>query len=104
MNDVHNSPPRYERDPAGHLFDPEVRAALTGRVYAAASTIVTVPQTVSIALGAGLIGLIGLIGYRSLLAAMAVVMALAAGWLLVRAPRPVNPGSGSRSSRGSRMR
>jgi Na+/melibiose symporter-like transporter len=54
---------------------------LQGRVYAAADTLVTTPQTVSIAVGAGLIGVTG---YRPLLAALAVVVALAATYLLTR--------------------
>jgi len=48
---------------------------LQGRVYAAASTVVTIPQTTSIAVG---VALIGVTGYRSLLDAMAAVSALAA--------------------------
>ena len=54
---------------------------LQGRVYAAADTLVTTPQTVSIAVGAGLIGVTG---YQPLLAALAVVVALAAAYLLTR--------------------
>lgn len=54
---------------------------LQGRVYAAADTLVTTPQTVSIAVGAGLISVTG---YRPLLAALAVVVALAAAYLLTR--------------------
>jgi MFS family permease len=54
---------------------------LQGRVYAAADTLVTTPQTVSIAVGAGLISATG---YRPLLAALAVVVALAAAYLLTR--------------------
>jgi MFS family permease len=48
---------------------------LQGRAYSAATTLVTTPQTISIATGAALITVIG---YRPLLAAMAMVMALAA--------------------------
>lgn len=54
---------------------------LQGRVYAAAETLITTPQTISIALGAGLIGLTG---YRALLTAMAGMFALAAIYLLTR--------------------
>jgi MFS family permease len=54
---------------------------LQGRVYAAADTLVTTPQAVSIAVGAALISVTG---YRPLLAAMAVVITLAAGYLLTR--------------------
>ncbi|MET7394012.1 MFS transporter [Dactylosporangium sp. NPDC005572] len=54
-------------------------ADLQGRVYAAASTMITVPQTISIAVGAGLVTALG---YRILLATAAVVTALASGYLL----------------------
>ena len=54
---------------------------LQGRVYAAFDTIITVPQTASIALGAGLIATTG---YRPLLLTMTTVMALAAVYLLSR--------------------
>jgi MFS family permease len=62
---------------AQRLTPPE----LQGRVYAAAETLITTPQTISIALGAALIGVAG---YQALLAGMAVVIALAAGYLLTR--------------------
>jgi MFS family permease len=52
---------------------------LQGRVYSAVDTLITTPQTLSIALGAGLIALTG---YRTLLVAMSVVMGLAAANLL----------------------
>ena len=68
---------------------------LQGRVYAAADTLVTTPQTVSIAVGAGLISVTG---YRPLLAALAVVVALAAAYLLTRPeqrqPEPGQPPRG----------
>ncbi|WP_327002600.1 hypothetical protein OHA72_47035 [Dactylosporangium sp. NBC_01737] len=54
-------------------------AHLQGRVYAAASTMITVPQTISIARGAGLVTALG---YRILLTTAAVVTALASGYLL----------------------
>lgn len=54
---------------------------LQGRVYAAAETLITTPQTISIALGAALIALTG---YQTLLAAMASTIALAATYLLTR--------------------
>ena len=54
---------------------------LQGRVFAAADTLITTPQTISIALGAALIGLTG---YQVLLTAMAAVFALAATYLLTR--------------------
>jgi MFS family permease len=54
---------------------------LQGRVYSAVDTLITTPQTISIALGAGLIAVTG---YRALLIAMAATMSLAAGYLLTR--------------------
>jgi MFS family permease len=54
---------------------------LQGRVYAAAETLITTPQTISIALGAALITLTS---YQTLLAAMASAIALAATYLLTR--------------------
>ena len=54
---------------------------LQGRVYAAADAVITVPQTISIALGAALIGFVG---YRVLLGAMAATNALAGGYLVGR--------------------
>jgi MFS family permease len=69
-------------------------AALQGRTYSAVDTLITAPQTMSIALGAGLIAVTG---YRVLLTAMAVVMVLAAGYLLTRPeqrePRSAVPAS-----------
>jgi MFS family permease len=56
-------------------------AELQGRVYAAVEFLITTPQTISIALGAALITVAG---YRTLLLAMAVVIALAAVYLLTR--------------------
>jgi MFS family permease len=52
-----------------------------GRVYAAAETLITTPQTLSIALGAALITVTG---YQVLLLAMAITTALAAIYLLTR--------------------
>jgi MFS family permease len=54
---------------------------LQGRAYSALDTFITVPQTISIALGASLIAVTG---YRLLLIAMAVVMSSAAAYLLTR--------------------
>ncbi len=59
-------------------------AQLQGRAYSAVDSAITVPQTLSIALGAGLITVTG---YRPLLVAMAAVMA-AAGAYLLRASDP----------------
>ena len=56
-------------------------ADLQGRAYAAVDMLVTLPQTASIALGAGLITLTG---YRPLLLTMAVVISMAAAFLLTR--------------------
>jgi MFS family permease len=59
---------------------------LQGRVFAAGEMWVTTPQALSIALGAALISVVG---YRVLLGIMAVVLAIAAGYLLTRrAQRP----------------
>lgn len=54
---------------------------LQGRVYSAADTVLSVPQTFSIALGAGLVSVVD---YRLLLALMAGVLLLAAGYLVSR--------------------
>jgi MFS family permease len=54
---------------------------LQGRVYAAADAVITAPQTLSIALGAGLIGIVG---YRALLATMAASNAVAGAYLVRR--------------------
>jgi MFS family permease len=54
---------------------------LQGRVYAATETLISTPQTISIALGAALITVAG---YQFLLLAMAAIMALAACYLLTR--------------------
>ena len=66
-------------------------AELQGRAYSAVDMLITTPQTLSIALGAGLIGVTG---YRPLLGAMAAVMTLAAGYLLTR-PEQRRSGSAS---------
>jgi Na+/melibiose symporter-like transporter len=55
---------------------------LQGRAYAAVDTLITTPQTMSIALGAGLIAVTG---YRVLLIAMTGTMSIAAAYLLTRA-------------------
>lgn len=54
---------------------------LQGRTFAAAETMITTPQAISIALGAALIGIAG---YRTLLGAMSVVTCVSAGYLLTR--------------------
>jgi len=59
---------------------------LQGRVYAAADAVITVPQTISIAVGAALIGIVG---YRVLLGAMAASNALAGAYLIGRYRRRV---------------
>jgi len=60
---------------------------LQGRVASTGDTIVRVPQTVSIALGAGLVTVID---YRVLVAIMAVVLVGCAAYLLTRGPEPVS--------------
>jgi MFS family permease len=55
---------------------------LQGRAYSAATTLIVTPQTISIAVGAALIELTG---YRPLLATVATISTLAAGYLLTRA-------------------
>jgi len=75
-------------------------AHLQGRVYSAADTLVGTPQTLSIALGAGLSTLVD---YRILVAVMAVVVAGCAAYLyarrveatLARGPVPAIPGEPS---------
>lgn len=62
---------------AQRLTPPE----LQGRVYAAAETLITTPQTISFALGAALITVTG---YQTLLLAMACTIALAAAYLFTR--------------------
>jgi len=59
---------------------------LQGRAYAAADAVITAPQTISIALGAVLIGIVG---YRPLLAAMAASNAVAGAYLVRRYRRRV---------------
>jgi len=56
-------------------------AHLQGRVYSAADTMVSTPQTISIALGAGLSAIVD---YRILVATMAIVVAGCAAYLYVR--------------------
>lgn len=56
-------------------------AELQGRVYSAANVLIVMPQTVSIAAGAALIGFTG---YQPLLASITIVTALAGGYLLSR--------------------
>jgi len=60
-------------------------AHLQGRVYSAADTMVSTPQTVSIALGAGLSAIVD---YRILVAIMAVVVAAGAAYLYIRQAAP----------------
>jgi MFS family permease len=59
---------------------------LQGRVASAADTLVSTPQTVSIALGASLIGVVD---YRVLVAVMAVVITACGTYLLTRGPEAV---------------
>jgi MFS family permease len=60
-------------------------ARLQGRVASAADTMVSTPQTVSIALGAALVTVLD---YRLLVVLMAVVVTGCAGYLLTRGPEP----------------
>jgi MFS family permease len=60
---------------------------LQGRVASAADTMISTPQTLSIALGATLIGFMD---YRVLVAIMAVVLTGCAAYLLTRGPEPVS--------------
>jgi MFS family permease len=61
-------------------------ARLQGRVAAAANTLVSTPQTVSIALGAALVTVID---YRALVVVMSVVVTACGAYLLTRGPEPV---------------
>jgi MFS family permease len=61
-------------------------ARLQGRVASAADTLVSTPQTISIAAGAGLVAVVD---YRLLVLAMAVVTGACALYLLTRVPEPV---------------
>ena len=59
---------------------------LQGRVASAAGTIISTPQTIGIALGAGLVSVLD---YRALVVIMAVAVALCGLYLLTRGPEPV---------------
>jgi Na+/melibiose symporter-like transporter len=76
---------------AQRLTPPE----LQGRVYAAAETLITTPQTISIALGAALIAVAG---YQTLLLTMASTIALAAIYLLTRPEQRQAAGQPTRTS------
>lgn len=56
-------------------------AALQGRVYSASDTLISTPQTISIALGAGLSAVVD---YRLLLAVIGVVVAICGAYLATR--------------------
>ena len=59
---------------------------LQGRVASAADTMISTPQTVSIALGAALVSVVD---YRLLVAVMAAVICGCAAFLLTRGPEPI---------------
>jgi len=59
---------------------------LQGRVASAGDTMISTPQTISIALGASLIGVVD---YRVLVAIMGVVLVGCAAYLLTRGPEPI---------------
>ncbi|HLB19593.1 MAG TPA: MFS transporter [Gaiellaceae bacterium] len=59
---------------------------LQGRVLSASDTLVSTPQTISIALGAALIGVLD---YRLLVVIMAVVTIACGAYLLTRGPEPI---------------
>jgi MFS family permease len=61
-------------------------ARLQGRVASAANTMVTTPQTVSIALGAALVTVVD---YRALVVVMSVVVTACGAYLLTRGPEPL---------------
>jgi MFS family permease len=61
---------------------------LQGRVAAAAGTIISTPQTVGIALGAGLVSVVD---YRALVAVMALAVAACAAYLLSRRTEAIAP-------------
>jgi MFS family permease len=60
-------------------------ARLQGRVASAADTMVSTPQTISIALGATLVTVLD---YRALVVVMAIVVTACAAYLLTRGPEP----------------
>jgi MFS family permease len=62
---------------------------LQGRVYSAVETLVGTPQTLSIALGAGLVGLVD---YRALIVVMSAVTALCGAYLLSARLAPAGDG------------
>jgi MFS family permease len=66
-------------------------AHLQGRAFAAADTTVTLPQTLSIALGAVLVSVVD---YRWLIATMSAVIGLAGAYLLTRRFDWTAPGAG----------
>jgi MFS family permease len=61
---------------------------LQGRVYSAADTVLSVPQTVSIGVGAALVGIVD---YRLLLAIIAGVLAISALYVFTRAEQRQQP-------------
>jgi MFS family permease len=85
------------------LFQRRTPPELMGRTDAAFTFSYAVPQTVAIAVGAGLIAILS---YRLLLVIIAAVMTLAAGYLATRREEPLNTHAGvpeSTAARGVRQ-
>ena len=82
------------------LVQRQTPARLLGRVDAAANVLVTVPQAISIAVGAAAIAVLD---YRILLAVMAAVMLAAAGYLARVPGSPVRTATGDLATASNRV-
>jgi predicted MFS family arabinose efflux permease len=82
------------------LVQRQTPAGLLGRVDAAANVLVTVPQAISIAVGAAAIAVLD---YRILLAVMAAVMLAAAGYLARVPGSPVRTATGDLATASNRV-
>ena len=82
------------------LVQRQTPAGLLGRVDAAANVLVTVPQAISIAVGAAVIAVLD---YRILLAVMAAVMLAAAGYLARVPGSPVRTATGDLATASNRV-